>query len=188
MLDVLKGELVHLGAVDPEEMSGFYSQWSRDSEYSRLANSNPAYPQSIKAARNFIENDLEKDSSNDFFFSMRRLEDDRLLGDIGLGVLDWSSRDAFVGIAIGGRDFWGKGYGTDAMRVILGYAFLELNLRRVTLTVFEYNPRAIRSYEKAGFQHEGRQRGRLQRADRRWDTLFMGILRRDWMEQNGIKT
>jgi RimJ/RimL family protein N-acetyltransferase len=57
-------------------------------------------------------------------------------------------------------------------------------LRRVTLTVFEYNPRAIRSYEKVGFCHEGRVRGALLREGKRWDILYMGILNEDWKEKN----
>jgi RimJ/RimL family protein N-acetyltransferase len=67
------------------------------------------------------------------------------------------------------------------MIVILRYAFQELNLRRVALDTFEYNPRAIRSYEKAGFVHEGRARGYLYREGQRWDLIFMGILREEWL-------
>ena len=86
-----------------------------------------------------------------------------------------------MGIGIGEREFWGKGYGTDAMDLILRYAFVELNLRRVSLNVFEFNQRALRSYEKAGFQLEGRQRQVMQREGRRSDILYMGILREEWM-------
>jgi RimJ/RimL family protein N-acetyltransferase len=89
-----------------------------------------------------------------------------------------------VGLGIGETNYWSKGYGTDAMNVLLRFAFIEINLRRVTLTVFEYNPRAIRSYEKAGFRHEGRKRQLLHREGKRWDELYMGILREEWMELN----
>jgi RimJ/RimL family protein N-acetyltransferase len=61
---------------------------------------------------------------------------------------------------------------------------MELNLHRVTLDVFEYNPRAIRSYEKAGFRHEGRQRQALVRNGKRWDLLEMGILCEEWLKLN----
>ena len=61
---------------------------------------------------------------------------------------------------------------------------MEMNLRRVSLNVFEYNPRGIRSYEKAGFRHEGRQRQYLNRDGRRWDIVYMGILREEWMAEN----
>lgn len=92
-----------------------------------------------------------------------------------------------MGLGIGERDFWGKGYGTDLMKLILRYAFLEVNLRRVTLTVFEYNPRAIRAYEKAGFRHEGRIRGGLYRDGKRYDELFMGVLREEWLNLESIE-
>ncbi len=92
-----------------------------------------------------------------------------------------------MGIGLGERENWGKGYGTDAMKIILRYAFTELNLRRVTLDVFEYNQRGVRSYEKAGFVIEGRVRGMILREGRRWDVIFMGILREDWLKQEGQK-
>jgi RimJ/RimL family protein N-acetyltransferase len=87
-----------------------------------------------------------------------------------------------VGIAIGERDFWGRGYGTEAMQLVLGYAFLELNLRRVSLALHAYNERALKSYEKAGFKLEGVMRGEVLREGRRTDTLFMGILREEWLQ------
>ena len=87
-----------------------------------------------------------------------------------------------MGIGLGEREYWGKGYGTDAMKIILRYAFTELNLRRVTLDVFEYNQRGVRSYEKAGFVVEGRERGLILREGRRWDVIYMGILREDWIK------
>jgi RimJ/RimL family protein N-acetyltransferase len=112
-----------------------------------------------------------------------------LIGFIGLFGIEWNHGNAWVGIGLGERDYWGKGYGTDAMCAILDYAFNELNLYRVTLDVFEYNPRAIRSYEKAGFQLEGRVRKMIHRDGRRWDVLVMGVLRDEWEERSWrIKT
>ena len=89
--------------------------------------------------------------------------------------------DAWVGIGIGERDFWSKGYGTDMMKVCLRYAFLELGMQRVALGLHAYNPRALRSYEKAGFQLEGRTRQDVLREGKRTDTLWMGILREEWL-------
>jgi RimJ/RimL family protein N-acetyltransferase len=187
MKDILKGELVQLSALDAEELSKAFARWGRDSEFKRLLDSNAIHLNSQKVSQKWLEKEIEEQKSNQHWFSIRTLDGDKLLGDIDLFVHNWSGRDAFVGLGIGERDFWGKGYGTDVMRVILRYAFTEVNLHRVTLTVFEYNPRAIRSYEKAGFRHEGRLRGLLNREGRRWDELFMGILREEWMEQNGHK-
>jgi RimJ/RimL family protein N-acetyltransferase len=184
MKDVLKGGLVRLCAVDPDELGRAYAEWGRDSEFKRLLDTDPARVYSAKTGREFFQKELEKESPADYFFTIRTLVDDRLLGDLELDVYNWGGRDAFVGLGIGARDLWGKGYGTDAMEVLLRFAFTEINLRRVTLTVFEYNPRAIRSYEKAGFNHEGRLRQALLRDGKRWDMLYLGILRDEWLENH----
>ena len=184
MNDVLTGKYVRLSAFDPEEMSKAYSRWSRNSEYYRLLNSSSRPMQSPKAASKWMEEEVGEMSPASYFFTIRTLEDDKLIGELGLDVVNWSGRDAFVGLGIGETEYWGKGYGTDIMNVLLRFAFTEINLRRVTLTVFEYNPRAIRSYEKAGFKHEGCLRNYLHREGRRWNELYMGILREEWLALN----
>lgn len=185
MNDIFKGDLVKLSAFDPEELAKAYTAWTRDSELQRLFDAGASSLHSAKAGTDFFEKLLKNDSQANHFFSIRKLDDNRLLGDINLDVINnWSSRDSFVGLGIGDREDWGKGYGTDAMKIMLRFAFTELNLRRVTLTVFEYNPRAIRSYEKTGFYHEGRLRGALLRDGKRWDMLYMGILAEDWKEKH----
>src|SRR6266498_4309737 len=180
MKDIFTGELVHLGAVDPEEMSKALSHWNRDSEYTRLLNMTVRPLNSAKAIQKWLEKEIEEMSPTDFFFSIRTLDEDKFIGGLGLNVISWASREAFIGIFIGAREYWGKGCGTDAMSIMLRYAFTELNLWRVSLGVFDYNPRAIRSYEKVGFRHEGRMRQYLNHEGKRWDILFMGILREEW--------
>jgi RimJ/RimL family protein N-acetyltransferase len=184
MNDIFTGNLVRLSAYDPEELSKALSRWYRNSEFSRLLNSSLMPMPSPKSINSFIEKEVLEYSPASYFFSIRTLADDKLIGDLALDVVDWSGRDAFVGLGIGETEYWGKGYGTDVMNVLLRFAFMEINLRRVTLTVFEYNPRAIRSYEKAGFRHEGRERKVLNRDGQRFDIVFMGILREEWMERN----
>lgn len=185
MKDIFKGQLVRLSAFDHEEFGKVYANWNRDSELKRLMDSGASILYSEKAGKEFFEKMVKDDSPDHHFFSIRALEDNRLLGDINLDVVNnWLGRNAFVGIGIGNREDWSKGYGTDAMNLVLRFAFTEINLHRVTLTVFEYNPRAVRSYEKAGFRHEGRIRGALLRDGKRWDMFFMGILREEWIDLN----
>ena len=178
--NLLRGELVHLTHEEPEVLARLESQWQGDSEYSRLLDWDPARRVSAKTVQKWIEKQYE--SENNYFFSIRMVDGDRIIGGIGLDGLCWTHGDAFVGIGLGEREYWGKGYGTDAMKIILRYAFTELNLRRITLDVFEYNQRGVRSYEKAGFVVEGRARGMILREGRRWDVIFMGILRTDWLK------
>jgi RimJ/RimL family protein N-acetyltransferase len=181
MNDVLTGQLVRLSAFDPEEMSKAIPRWNRNSEYFRLLNSSGQPLQSSKATLKWMEEEVGEMSPASHFFSIRTLVEDKLIGELSLDVVTWPGRDAFVGLGIGESEYWGKGYGTDVMNVLLRFAFTEVNLRRVTLSVFEYNPRAIRSYEKAGFRHEGRTRKVLNKEGKRWDILYMGILREEWL-------
>ncbi len=177
--NVFSGSTVRLAVFDPEKDAEIWTHWNHDSEYSRLLSDDPAYQWTPKQIKGWMEK--EKDS---YFFVIRNLADDRLIGTIGLDGFDWAARHAWVGIGLGERDFWGKGYGTDAMRVLLRYAFQELNLNRVNLNVFEYNERAQKSYLKCGFTEEGRLRQVMLREGRRWDIIFMGILKSEWEAAN----
>lgn len=183
---LLTGELVKLVAPNPEIDAERFARWALDSEYSRLLDSDPARLWSERKVKQWLEKDLEKDNNEDFFFMMRANQNDHTIGFIGLDGIRWNHGDAFAGIGIGERECRGKGFGTDAMRVLLKYVFTELNLHRVSLNVFEYNPMAIRSYEKAGFEVEGKQREYLNREGRRWDMVFMGILKENWIKTQNI--
>jgi RimJ/RimL family protein N-acetyltransferase len=184
MKDVFTGNLVRLSAFDPQEMSKVFPRWNSNSEYFRLLNSSARPMQSSRAALKWMEEEVGEMPLDGYYFGIRTLAEDKLIGELGLDVVNWPGRDAFVGLGIGETEYWSQGYGTDVMNVLLRFAFMEINLRRVSLGVFEYNPRAIRSYEKAGFRHEGRMRRLLKREGRRWDNLFMGILREEWLELN----
>jgi RimJ/RimL family protein N-acetyltransferase len=177
---IFQGELVRLKMDDPEILAKAFSRWRRDSEYYRLLDTEPVSLFSVKAFQKDFEKNLEKKPFDDYLFAIHTLEGEHMIGFIWLGAIDWNHGNGCVGIGLGERAYWGKGYGTDAMRVALRYAFTELNLHRVSLDVFSYNPRAIRSYEKAGFTHEGRMRKLLARDAERADDVWMGILRDEW--------
>jgi len=176
--DIFTGQMVHLVAVDLEKDTNIFASWDQDSECQRLWNSEVALRYSPSKIRKFLEEELH----SMHMFVIERIEDGRKIGVVDLSGFNWTVGNAWVGIGIGERDLWGKGYGTDAMRVLLRYAFHELNLNRVTLNVFDVNQRGITSYEKAGFRHEGRIPAGLLIAGKRCDIIYMGILRREWEE------
>jgi RimJ/RimL family protein N-acetyltransferase len=94
-------------------------------------------------------------SENDMVLGISPLADDRLIGVCGLHAIDWQNRVGSFGIAIGEPDEWGKGYGTEATRLITGHGFERLNLHRIQLDVYDLNARAQHIYEAVGFRLEG---------------------------------
>jgi RimJ/RimL family protein N-acetyltransferase len=185
MDDLFRGKLVRLAIDDPETMGKAFSRWMRNSEYRRLLDSDAPSLWSAKNIKEWFEKELEKKTPDEYFFTIHTLECDQLIGFVALMDIHWNQRDAWVGIGIGEPEYWGKGYGTDAMRLALGYAFLELSLERVSLGVFNYNERAFHSYEKAGFKLEGRERQAVHRDGKAGDVLYMGILRQEYLALNG---
>lgn len=183
MKDLFRGELVRITNEEPEAFAKASIRWQRDTEYMRLVDSDPARLYSEKQMKDWAEKRFENSEPERHQFMVRTLAEDKLIGFFGLYV-DLIHSDAMVGIGIGERDFWSKGYGTDMMNLCLRYAFLELGVERVSLGVFEYNPRAVRSYEKAGFKLEGRTRQDTLRDGKRSDSLWMGILREEWLQRN----
>ena len=182
---LLRGETVRLAASNPETDSETIAAWSRDPELLRMFDTRPARHWTARGMTAItLELQGENDQVNEYPFTIRRLADDQLLGIASLDVESWPRRDAWVAIAIGERANWSKGYGSEAMRLLLRYAFSELNLRRVSLIVFGYNERAQRSYLKVGFKVEGRQRERIRRDDQRYDMVFMSVLRDEWLENS----
>jgi diamine N-acetyltransferase len=110
--------------------------------------------------------------------------DDRLIGDVALHRIQSRDRQAGFGILIGEKAEWSKGYGTEATRLIVRYAFDVLNLNRVWLHVLENNKRGQRAYEKVGFKVEGVLRQSAFREGRYLDTITMGILRGELTEES----
>ena len=180
------GTQVRLSAPEPERDAPIMARWSRDPEFVRLLSSGIARPWTVGAVKKELEASLGGDEPKPghFPFLIWTLpaadQPARMVGMVDLTLDHWSHRDAWIGIGIGERADWGQGYGSDAMRLILRYGFAELNLHRLSLTVFEYNARAIHTYRKLGFVEEGRQRQRLLRDGQRWDMLVMGLLRTEW--------
>ncbi|MCL4559372.1 MAG: GNAT family N-acetyltransferase [Chloroflexi bacterium] len=103
-----------------------------------------------------------------------------LIGNCGYQNIDYRCRLGEIGIVIGEKAYWNKGYGTEAMRLMVRHGFETLNLNRVFLHVYATNQRAIQSYEKVGFVHEGRLRQDMYKNGAYIDVLVMSILRSEW--------
>ena len=122
-----------------------------------------------------------------FLFAIRLLDDDDLIGYIELDGIMWTHQMGGVSITTGDPKNWGKGYGYEAMQVVLQFAFDELNLHRVQLTVFTYNARAIALYEKLCFQREGVYREHIYCDGKRHDMYLHGLLAEEWSKMGQSK-
>lgn len=186
MRDLFRGQLVRLTLEKSEVRARAELRWQRDTEFHRLADSGPALLNSERKIKEWFEKQAEKGFDPEkYSFSVRTLEEDQYIGFLGLWV-DLIHREAWVGIGIGEREFWSRGYGTDMMKLCQQYVFAELGMERLSLGLHEYNARAFRSYKKCGFRLEGRTRQEVLREGKRTDVLWMGILREEWLQiQNG---
>lgn len=175
--NLFTGQLVKLGATKTDDKDAL-ARWSHDAEYYRQMHFEPARP---RPAAYYEERDKKEDEHrhDSARFAIRTLADDKFIGITGLWM-QWNHQTAWFWIGIGEADYRSKGYGTDATRLVVDYAFRELGLFRVQLGVFGYNTRARRTYEKVGFIHEGTQRHALYRDGQRWDMDVMAILRPEW--------
>jgi RimJ/RimL family protein N-acetyltransferase len=177
--NLFRGELVRLVAPSERDAS-VLARWSEDTDYLRAVDSDYARPLSVEEAA--LRLNPEEADPNKVEFHIRTLADDRLIGFVALHSIEWNNGAGILAVGIGEPQFRGQGYGTDALRLILRYAFHELNLFRIGLDVIATNTHAIHTYEKLGFQHEGSMRGAVLRDGRRTDRIFMGILRDEWIE------
>jgi [ribosomal protein S5]-alanine N-acetyltransferase len=139
-------------------------------------------PINLQAEHEFL--DKAPQSEHDLVLGIAVRDSNRLIGGTGLHQIDFKNRHAGFGITVGAKEEWGKGYGTEATRLMVQHAFETLNLNRVWLHVYEYNQRGLRVYERIGFQKEGVLRQDTYREGRYWDTIVMSILRAEWDVRN----
>lgn len=182
MKDLFRGELIRFTFEEPDVSASAQVRWQRDTEFIRLIDSDPAQLSSQKKIKSWYDEQAEGGPKSErYSFSVRTLADDQFIGFMGVWV-DLIHSEAWVGLGIGEREFWSRGYGTDMLKLCQQYVFAELGVERLSLGLHAYNARALRSYEKCGFRLEGRTRQDVLREGQRSDTLWMGILREEWLQ------
>jgi RimJ/RimL family protein N-acetyltransferase len=179
---LLRGEKVRLTAFAEDDLE-VLERWHEDDEFLRLYDSNPAVPRPKASLKKWIEE--AEEASDTFLFAIRSLGGDALLGVATIEDIEWSNQQGWLSIGLGDRSTWGKGYGTDTALLLVAFAFRELNLHRLSLTVFDYNARAKALYEGIGFRREGAFREFGNRDGKRYDLVLYGLLRTEWKGQAG---
>jgi RimJ/RimL family protein N-acetyltransferase len=139
-----------------------------------------AMPQSAEGFREWMA--ATRGRENQEVFAIETLEDRRAVGICGLEGIDARARTAGFGIWIG-KPYWDRGYGTDATRATCRFGFRYMNLQRISLCVYETNPRAIRAYEKVGFKREGVGRRGQFLGGQHVDVVEMGLLAEEFVDE-----
>jgi UDP-4-amino-4,6-dideoxy-N-acetyl-beta-L-altrosamine N-acetyltransferase len=178
---MIYGEKTRLRRIEREDIPTFVRWFSNPDVREFLTINRPI---SIAEEAKWFERQLEDESGEIFAIETA---DGVHIGNLGLHDINWVHRHAELGIVIGEKEYWGQGYGSDAIRTLLRFAFQEMNLHRVSLRVYEDNARGIRAYEKCGFKHEGRMREAIFRKGRYYDELRMGILGHEFGERPQAK-
>jgi RimJ/RimL family protein N-acetyltransferase len=143
------------------------------------------FPQTRRETERFVETQMSGEDPMNRAFVISLREDDLCIGTTGLINIDWRNRTGELGIVIGNHDYLGKGHGGEAVDLLLGFGFNELNLHRVGLQVFDFNERAIRSYRKSGLVEEGRLREAFYRDGDYHDIVLMGITEEEFRLRSG---
>ena len=177
----IKGQRVALRHHQYDDL-GAVRRWYRDPELARLTRYS-LRPMSDEDIDRFFHTRLMSPEHVGYGITLR--ESGRLIGSTTFSNLDPENASTLFHISIGEPEAWGNGYGTEATELMLWLAFERIGLHRVALSVFDFNTRAIRSYEKAGFTVEGRHREAIMRDGGRWDELTMGILAAEWRARHG---
>jgi RimJ/RimL family protein N-acetyltransferase len=171
---MIQGKRVRLRAVEPSDLPD-YHRWLNDPEVIRY----------LKIYAPFSMADEEawyaevREDPNQMVFAIE-IETGQLIGNLALMDLNWKDRRAELGIVIGDKSHWGKGYAQDAIQTLLAFAFGQMNLNRVYLRVFADHAPAINAYRKCGFIEEGRLREEMYVDGAYHDMLMMGILKREF--------
>jgi RimJ/RimL family protein N-acetyltransferase len=182
---LFEGPDIRFGPIDYEKDPEIESKWTHDSAFMRMYELNPARPMSaaiIKKQYEKLEKQVEEDK-NLYHFMIRAKEDDRLIGRAAIQWVEWTNGNAWVHLGIGSAQDQHKGYGSQALGMLIRFAFAELNLFRLSARIPEYNQAAIALFSKLGFVEEVRRRQALDRDGRRWDLIVFGLLNAEWQDQ-----
>lgn len=174
----LEGERLYLRPIGQEDVEGYYHMLF-NKEMRRLTGTRQIF--TIEGVQRYIE--AKSADPSTVLLLIALLDSDQIIGDIALQDIDPANRNASLRIAIDSEPHLGKGYGPEAMRLLLDYGFGQLNLHRIELQVFDYNERAIKAYEKVGFVREGIQRDALYYNHRYHDSIMMSMLEHEFREK-----
>ena len=175
------GAKLYLRGLETLDLEGDYFNWLNDLEVTKYLSSG-FFPNTKDKMEQFYRNvALNPDN---VLLAIIDKESDKHIGNIKLGPTDWINRTTTLGIMIGDKSFWGKGYGAEAIEVVLAYAFNVLNLHKVNAGIAEPNSGSLKAFQKAGFEIEGRAKSQIFVDGHYADSIYVGITEEDFFKKD----
>jgi RimJ/RimL family protein N-acetyltransferase len=174
---MLTGQTVRLRAVERDDLPRLHELFDDDLELMTRSSDEPARPLSLAEFEHRFDERVEEPDDSVMRFVIEA--DDEVIGTCELHFIDHFQQTCHLGITLG-RAFWAKGFGQDAVRTLVAFAFRDLAMRKVGLEVLADDERAVGAYRKAGFTEEGKLRAHAWFDGAVHDALLMGILRDEW--------
>ncbi len=175
---MIYGKRIRLRGIEKNDVPKFY-EWINDPEVN--AGLAVYLPMSMHDEEQWFEQIAQRDQEEKpMVIEIREGDGWKMIGNCGFFHVEWTHRAAELGIMIGEKSSWNKGYGTETMQLLLKHGFETLNLNRICLRVYSSNPRAIRTYEKAGFILEGTLRQAVYKNGKYANVHVMSVLRSEW--------
>lgn len=177
---MFKGKKVILRPINLEkDLDNFY-KWIIDPEVMKFLG-NALKP--LTREEEFQELKRILGDKSNFFFAIDELKSGKHIGSTALHKVYHFDGTATAGMMIGDKNFWGQGYGTDALMALLRFAFLDQNLRRINSAAIAFNKRSIRCQQKCGFIIEGVKRKEVFKNGRYHDLVMLALFKNDWLKR-----
>jgi RimJ/RimL family protein N-acetyltransferase len=171
------GNRIYLRGFEKKDLTGNYFNWANDPAVTHylFMGAKPNIAENMEEWFNTMRHD-----ASETLFVICDKQNNKVIGFCGLHRIDWIGRTAEYRIFLGEKDYWGKGIGQEAGKLLVRYGFEKLNMNKVWLGVTDENVPAVKSYEKLGFVHEGVLRQDNYRNSKYYNTVRMSILRDEY--------
>lgn len=173
-----EGQMVRLREYRKEDVP-LRLKYINDPEVGKSLTPDVPYPITLHEEEKWFESITA--ARDTYKFAIETIEDNQFIGGCSINGVDWKNSVAVIGIFIGSKNHRGKGYATDALKVLMDFIFMQMNINKIRLIVYSYNHSAIKCYERNGFKIEGVLREEIYKDGKRYDKIAMGILKEEYL-------
>lgn len=177
-----KGKKVLLRAYKEEDIEKVL-EFVNDSEVKSFLDLNIPFPINKWNEERWIKKIREQNDLT-YDFAIEEIDSGKCIGGCSINSVNIKNRNCTIGIMIGDKDYWGKGYGYDALSILIKFIFEECNIEKIKLGVFSFNERARNCYKKLGFKEEGILKKEIYRHGKYYDEIVMAIFKEDYLNEN----